>query len=64
MVPLAKHWNRLLEPTVSLQRRNVASCLEARLGMFNDDQVKMTGSIILSLIWTLLVSSVLFALAG
>lgn len=32
--------------------------------MFNDDQVKMTGSIILGLIWTLLVSTVLFALAG
>lgn len=32
--------------------------------MINDNQLKMTGSIILSLIWTMLVSSVLFALAG
>lgn len=32
--------------------------------MINDNQLKMTGSIILSLIWTLLVSTVLFALAG
>ena len=32
--------------------------------MINDNQLKMTGSIILSLIWTMLVSTVLFALAG
>lgn len=32
--------------------------------MIDENQIEMTGSIIFSLIWTLLVSTMLFALAG
>ena len=32
--------------------------------MIDENQVRMTGSIILSLVWTLLVSTLLFALSG
>ena len=43
--------------------------LKRRLRMHDEDElavmgIRMTGSIILSLIWTLLVSTLLFALAG
>jgi hypothetical protein len=32
--------------------------------MIDEDQVRMTGSLIASLIWTLVVSTLLFALTG
>ena len=32
--------------------------------MLDENQLRMTGSIILSLVWTLLVSTLLFALVG
>jgi len=64
MVPCKYRRNGLAARSVSGESATVPSIQGKRLRVDDENEVQMTGSIILSLIWTHLVSSLLFALTG
>src|SRR5688572_28925638 len=67
MVPWKCSRNRFGVRSVSGREglgKRVAPILGERVRMIHENQVRMTGSLIASLIWTLLVSTLLFALTG